>query len=176
MAAPGKNLKKKKNLPVEAPPPADQVESAKQLTVIQRHCAMLLGQGYTVGQVAERMVDYIVQTSRSTPEKKKKQARTRIRKWRQRQDFRDLVYECTLERLDNETPQMLAGILRKAKAGRVDAAKLVLELTQRHVPRGEPVIPNVQVIFEGVPRPPAIGPADDDVVDGEVVDDEEDED
>ena len=115
--------------------------------------AHLLGQGYTVSQVAERLVDYIIQNSDRELEVRCKSARNRIRKWRKKQIFRDAVWHSSIIRLDNELPQIVAGVAKKAKAGRVDAAKLAFALTERYVEKGEVQATQVEVIFQGIPRP-----------------------
>lgn len=69
------------------------------------------------------------------------------------QSFRDRVYEVAVIQLDMSTPSILAGIGRKAKRGRVDAARLALEITNRHNPKGDQSPTQVAVIFQDIPRP-----------------------
>lgn len=161
LADPEPNGHKKKNLPATTDGP-------RPLTPVQIHCAMLLGQGFSIPQVAARMVDYIIQKSNRDPAYRKKLARNRLRKWRKRPEFRDKQWEAAVTALDNSTPAILKGLAKKAIAGRVDATKLALEITERHTPKGEPMAANVQVVFTGLPRPEADVELDeDDILDEE---------
>jgi hypothetical protein len=69
--------------------------------------------------------------------------------------------------LDLSTPDILKGLARKARRGRVDAAKLALEITGRHVTKGEATMPNIVVQIGGLPRPTR---RPDRIEDAEVVD------
>ena len=162
MAVPAKKKQKKQNLP--------SVPEAS-LTPVQSLAAQLMGKGYTVPQVAERLVDYIIRNSRAKKAVRLKMARNRIRAWARTQHFRDAMYDAAIIALDLDSPLILQGVGRKAKAGRVDAAKLALEVTGRHTPKGEPQPTQVEVQFFGVPRP-ARGEEDEEV-EGEVVEDAE---
>lgn len=113
--------------------------------------AQLMGQGRTAPQVATLLKDRICPR---TPESKRmKAARARIRHWLRRESFRDLVYEYALVNLETEIPSIFKGVAKKAKAGRVDAARLVLEVTGRHTTSGEAPPAVVQVNFGELPRP-----------------------
>jgi hypothetical protein len=81
--------------------------------------------------------------------------RKKLRLWEETQWFRDAVYDYTMGISDMEIPRILSGVRRRAKAGRVDAARLVLEVTGRHNPRGQESAPAVvQISFGGtIPRP-----------------------
>jgi hypothetical protein len=79
-----------------------------------------------------------------------------LRRWEHQQDFRDMVYTSAVVKLDMATPGILKGVANKAKRGRVDAARLALELTGRHNPKGDQQPAQVAVIIGGVPRPRAI--------------------
>lgn len=144
MAVPARKPSQKSDLP--------SVPEAK-LTPVQSLAAQLLGRGYTVSQVAERLVDYIIRNSRRKRETRLKMARNRLRSWAKTQEFRDAMYDSAIIALDLESPLILQGVARKAKAGRVDAARLALELTERHVPKGDTQPAHVEVIFDGLPRP-----------------------
>jgi hypothetical protein len=85
-----------------------------------------------------------------------KQARTKLRKWERNQDFRDLLYVHATTLLDLETPRILQGVASKAKRGRVDAARLALEITGRHNPKGDVQPAQVALVISGVPRPAQI--------------------
>jgi hypothetical protein len=97
-----------------------------------------------------------------------------LRSWEESQWFRDMVYDATIARVDAQVPQILNGMAKRARR-RVDAARLTLEVTGRHNPRGQEVQPAVvQIQFGGnLPRPntrPQI--EDGETVDGEVVEEE----
>jgi Na+-translocating ferredoxin:NAD+ oxidoreductase RnfC subunit len=79
--------------------------------------------------------------------------RQRIRNWEKSQKFRDLVYQHAVVEADLNTPAILRGVAAKAKRGRVDAARLVLEVTGRHNPRGEQAPTQIALVVNGVPRP-----------------------
>jgi len=68
---------------------------------------------------------------------------------------------------------ILTGIAKKAQRGRVDAARLALELTGRHNPKGEQAPTQVAIIFQGIPRPMADPKAIPPTVDMEVTTDDE---
>jgi hypothetical protein len=124
-----------------------------KLTPIQVMAAQLLGRGYSRAQVAERLVDYIITKSRRDRSTRLRMCRNRIRKWEKTQDFRDALWDTAVIQLDLDSPAILAGISRKARAGRVDAAKLAFEVTGRHDPKGDHGLTHVEVSFNGIPRP-----------------------
>jgi len=112
------------------------------------------------------MVKYL-STNKERPIEQQLQAvRTKLKRWEQQQAFRDLVWELAVVDLDMDAPAILRGVSRSAKRGRVDAAKLALEITGRHVTKGDQTAPNITIAFAGIPRP---GPVQ--IADAEVVDD-----
>lgn len=80
-------------------------------------------------------------------------ARSKLRRWERKQAFRDMVYNTAVMEIDMNVPGVLQGVLKKARRGRVDAARLVLELTDRHNPKGDSSAPSVVVHIDGIPRP-----------------------
>jgi len=88
-----------------------------------------------------------------TQEEREAQARHKLRRWEKTQKFRDLVYEVAVVKLDMDVPQILEGVSNRAKRGRVDAARLALEVTGRHNPKGEQQAPNITVQIANIPRP-----------------------
>lgn len=80
-------------------------------------------------------------------------ARRKLRNWEKDDKFRDLVYKHSVIGLDMATPDILKGLAKRAKRGRVDATRLVLELTGRHNPKGDSVPPQIVVAINGMPRP-----------------------
>jgi hypothetical protein len=125
---------------------------------IKEHVAKLYGQGFERPVIARMMVEHLVgpvspNGRQRTPEQRLSLARQKLRKWEFQQTFRDLVYASAVVKLDMATPGILKGVAQKAKRGRVDAARLALELTGRHNPKGEQQPAQVAVIISGVPRP-----------------------
>lgn len=126
---------------------------------VREVAAKLYGQGYERKHIARLMLDHLVPVKTfddGTPrplEQRLSQARTKLRNWEHQQDFRDMVYRLSVVKLDLQTPAILGGIAKKAKKGRVDAARLVLELTGRHNPKGEQAPTQIALVVNGVPRP-----------------------
>jgi hypothetical protein len=79
-------------------------------------------------------------------------ARHKLRRWEKRRDFRDLIYANAVAGLDLELPEILQGVGRSAKKGRVDAARLALEVTGRHTRDDQPPT-QVTVQIANLPRP-----------------------
>lgn len=123
--------------------------------VVRRRAAELFGQGFTVPQIARVLVDQLVPvaTRKKPLEQKLSQARRKLRMWKYNDEFRDMVYQCAVTELDWETPKILRGIMGAAKKGNVPAARLALEVTGRHDPKGDAVPTQVVVAFSGIPRP-----------------------
>ena len=133
----------------------------------------MYGMGFPRARIARIMVDLLVPNGVDRPlEQRLSQARGKLKRWEMNQPFRDLVYRHAVVELDMSTPAILKGIGRKARRGRVDAARLALELTGRHAPKGEQAPTTVQVVFAGIPRPGGTSPSED-VVEGEAVEVEE---
>jgi hypothetical protein len=87
------------------------------------------------------------------PEKLANSAYVKLRRWmRTDQSFRDLIFEQAVVALDLKTPLILGGVAKAAMKGRVDAARLALEVTGRHTSNEAPVT-NVQVVLQNIPRP-----------------------
>ena len=148
--------------------------SAEQLTSVQLRAARMWAAGRPPREIARRLADWIIPNE---PDRKLqlKKARARVRSWARTQKFRDAIYEEALIRVDQRTGQIVDGITEKAIAGRVDAARLVLEITGRHSPHTEIQPAQVNVVFAGVPRPEPrqIGEAEIIDVDAEVEPDED---
>jgi hypothetical protein len=116
--------------------------------------AQMYGRGIPRKVIARTLVDYLVPNNRHRPlEQRLSQARQKLRNWEHTLEFRDRVYEIALVELDLESPAILKGLAKKAKRGRVDAARLAMELTGRHNPKGDAAPTQVAVVFNGIPRP-----------------------
>lgn len=140
--------RRKSELTVAAlPEPLDERE------VLMRHCAKLYGQGLNRNQIARAMWKHLATNTERPKEQQISQVRAKLKRWEAKQEFRDMVWDLAVIDLDMSTPAILRGIARSAKRGRVDAAKLALEVTGRHVPKGDNVAPNITIAFGNVPRP-----------------------
>jgi hypothetical protein len=116
--------------------------------------AKLYGQGLERAKIARVMVNLLVPHRQHRPlEQRISQARTKLRQWEMSQDFRDLVYQHAVVKLDMATPGIFNALVKSARKGRVDASRLVLELTGRHNPKGDTTPTQVIVAFNGMPRP-----------------------
>jgi hypothetical protein len=127
-------------------------ESVARLTSRQVVAAKLYGRGKTTREVVDIMLDHLAPRG-ARKQDRRVEARRRLLKWQRNQDFRDLVWEVAVAELDGQVPRILQGVARKARAGRVDAARLSLEVTGRHNPKGEAQPTQVAVVFSGMPRP-----------------------
>lgn len=109
--------------------------------------ARALAQGFSSRQVAKAMVNRLTTNNNET------QAYQKLRRWATKdQAFRDLIYHEAVVSLDLKTPLILGGIAKAAIRGRVDAAKLALEVTGRHTSHEAPIT-NVAVVLNNIPRP-----------------------
>lgn len=117
--------------------------------------ARLYGRGFKRSQIARALVDHLYPQDgmARTEEQKLASVNRKLRRWEYSQQFRDLVYKYAVVDLDMETPAILAGLGRRAKRGRVDAARLALELTGRHTKDQENGPVNVTVNLANVARP-----------------------
>jgi len=117
------------------------------LEEVKLAAAQLLAAGFDVKKVATSLSRYL------NPNGNDRSAYTKLRRWmRKDQAFRDLIYEQAVVRLDLAAPSILTGVKNAAIRGRVDAARLALEITGRHT-RDEAPITQVQVVLNNIPRP-----------------------
>jgi hypothetical protein len=120
--------------------------------VVRRRAATLLAQGYQPKQVAQALHRELCPDSQ--PESSFRTAYAKLRRWRREDSsFRDLIYEMAVTELDLKAPLIFNGVSRAAMRGRVDAARLALEVTGRHTPNHETVVTNVTVQVANIPRP-----------------------
>jgi hypothetical protein len=96
-------------------------------------------------------------------------ARRKLRRWEASKEFRDLIWEHGLVQTDLQTGRVLNGLVQKAVRGRVDAAKLALELTGRYTPKGEQQPTQVAVVFTGIQRSASVA----ELVEADVVEEDE---
>lgn len=144
----------KKELETLVPTSHPNASDTKERDLVFEHAAKLYGQGYARSKVARIMLDHLVPHGKDRPEEQRlSQARAKLRRWEHMDRFRDLIYHRAVVELDLDTPAILKGVASKAKRGRVDAARLALELTGRHTPKGEQAPAQVVVAINGIPRP-----------------------
>lgn len=117
--------------------------------------ARLYGRGFRRNQIAKALMDHLypVDGIARTDEQKLSHCNKKLRRWEYQQEFRDLVYKYAIVDLDMDTPAILVGLGRRAKRGRVDAARLALELTGRHSKDADAGPVNVTVNLANVARP-----------------------
>jgi hypothetical protein len=119
------------------------------------------------------MLNHLVPNGLDRPEEQRlSQARAKLRRWETMESFRDLIYHKAVVDLDLDTPEILQGLAKKAKKGRVDAVRLTLELTGRHNPKGDNTPTQVVVAINGIPRPARHGEVQPLEIEGEVVDED----
>jgi hypothetical protein len=122
---------------------------------VRETAARLYGRGFKRSQIARALVDYLYPSDgvARTPEQKHSHCQHKLRRWEYNQEFRDLVYQYAVVDLDMDTPAILTGLGKRAKRGRVDAARLALELTGRHSKEDSAGPVNVTVNLANVARP-----------------------
>jgi len=122
---------------------------------VRETAARLYGRGYGRTQIARALMDQLYPTNgvARTEEQKMSHCRQKLRRWEYSQEFRDLVYRYAVVDLDMDTPAILVGLGKRAKRGRVDAARLALELTGRHSKEDSTSPVNVTVNLANVARP-----------------------
>jgi len=115
--------------------------------------ARAFAQGFRPNQIAKALATKLVPNKRLDREGKERQARLKLNRWlREDQKFRDLIYEIAVVELDLKTPLIFGGLAQSAMKGRVDAAKLALEITGRHTSQAQTVTA-VQINLHNVDRP-----------------------
>ncbi len=138
---------------------------------LQHAAAELYVAGFFRGRIAHELAHHFWPEEEITP-KLMRILRRQLQQWEGVQSFRDYIYHLAVERLDLDSPMILQAVSKKAQSGRVDAAKLSLELTGRYTPAAKEEKPtNVNIVFTGeIPRPskrPLTA-----AIEGEVVDEE----
>jgi len=130
--------------------------SKSELSELQKTAANAYGHGMSRREIAKAMVEQLSPTTVGRPmEFRLMRARKKLRIWEKNQAFRDLVYSTAITNVDMAMPAVLNGVVSRAVRGRVDAARLALEITGRHNPKGETNAPVVVVAIDGINRPQA---------------------
>jgi hypothetical protein len=142
----------------------------RELSKLQIRVAEAYGNGMSRAQIAKAMLEHLSPNSVGRPlENRLKLARHRLRNWERKQEFRDRVYNVAITDVDLAMPAILGGVVGRARRGRVDAARLALEITGRHNPKGEQSAPMVVVAIDGIKRPGPIQIEDGEVVEADAV-------
>ena len=116
-------------------------------------CARALAQGFRPYQVGRALASKFAPQAELKGRDLEKWAMKKIRSWmRDDSEFRDLIYEIAVVELDLKTPLIFGGLAQSAMKGRVDAAKLALEITGRHTSQAQTVTA-VQINLRNVDRP-----------------------
>lgn len=118
-----------------------------------RRAAKLYGLGYGRGEISKAVAEEMYADKEWLRSDKISKARTTLRRWEEKQWFRDLVWDSAVIELDMSSGQILRGIKNKAKRGRVDAAKLALAITGRHNEKEQAVPAAVTINLNSVARP-----------------------
>ena len=153
MAVPAKRMKRKR---VPLPPHISVVDKPSnnkvEITPMQLLCARQYARGATLAQISHKYAHAIVphEADRSIQLKK---CRRRLRNWFSTEKMRNIIWSEAQVLLDLESPAILRGVARKARAGRIDAARLALELNGRHSPHTDITPAKVNIVFGGIPRP-----------------------
>ena len=150
-----------RQMAVPAKKPQDEtIQVSIQASSVMEATAKLYGQGYTRGQIANILLEHLYPANGKARNREQKlsQVRSKLRRWETSKDFRDMVWKYAVVKLDMNTPRILSGLTKSAMKGRVDAAKLVLEITDRHTSREGEHGP-VSINFTNLPRP-EVGPED----------------
>lgn len=132
--------------------------AAIEIDEVQLAAARLYGSGYDRRAIMRILLDHLAPKVREgkrdrTREEQESLARNKLRRWERSPRFRDLLYEHAVVELDLQTPDILKGVAKKARQGRVDAARFALEVTGRHNPRGDQSPPEITVNIANIPRP-----------------------
>lgn len=117
------------------------------------HLATLFAVGYDKSSVYRVAAELFYGNSDLPMAERQKRARKKVRHLVQQPWFRDIMWQRGLVELDMATPAILRGVAAKAKRGRVDAAKLALAITNRHVDKAHDVPTAVSINLIGIPRP-----------------------
>jgi hypothetical protein len=140
-------VQKLQNLPLPTRP-------GKALTKLEAVILQLYGRGLSTGQIANLVAPHCYPEYRHNRSLMMRLTRSKLRRMESTQWFRDALYEAAVVKTDLAIPQILEGVVKKAKRGRVDAAKLALSVSGRQVDSEGQVNVPISISFGGeVPRP-----------------------
>jgi hypothetical protein len=137
-----------------AEPEANQELVPMDRDAVRLAAAKLYGQGFDRRQISKAMLKHLTPNHKdATLDHRTRRARNKLRAWERDPAFRDLIWANSLIQADLQSGRIVNGLVQKAKRGRVDAAKLALELTGRYTPKGDATPTQVAIVFGGVARP-----------------------
>jgi hypothetical protein len=127
--------------------PETGLEDVVTESQVRLHAARLLAAGFKPSKVSAAMARYL------SPSHNVHAAHVKLRRWmRTDPTFRDMIYNEAVVKLDLSSPEILDGLRKSARRGRVDAARFALELTGRHT-KDETPVTTVNVVLTNIPRP-----------------------
>jgi len=130
-----------------------KVQAVIESDSVMEAAAKLYGLGFTRPKIARSMAHLICPNSVARNEEQLlASARSKLRRWENNKEFRDLVWQHAVVELDMATPQILQGVAAQGRRGRVDAAKLALEITGRHTSK-EGLTGPIEIHLAPIPRP-----------------------
>jgi EAL domain-containing protein (putative c-di-GMP-specific phosphodiesterase class I) len=88
----------------------------------------LYASGYKRSEIAKILVKQLTPMT-TGDEAKLRRAKRKLAMWEKDEKFRDLIYANGLIDVELQSGRIMAGVVKKAKRGRVDAARLAFELT-----------------------------------------------
>jgi hypothetical protein len=143
-------------VPGQLPAPSERLLPEVKVDPVKLLAAQLYGRGHTRPQIAKILAGHLASDAwKDHPHHadSMRYVRRKLRKWEMETEFRDLIYQQAVAELDLQVPDILEGVARQGKRGRVDAARLVLEVTGRHNPKGDQTPTNITIQIANVPRP-----------------------
>lgn len=141
---------------------SQELETTVSRDVLRETAARLYAQGFNRAKISRILLDHLVPNKffddgLARPEEQLlAQARKKLRNWERDDKFRALVYAQGLIKVDLASGVIMDGLVKKAKKGRVDASRLLFEMTGRHNPRGEAAPTQISVVIAGMPRPESV--------------------
>lgn len=126
----------------------------KPMTRLEKVILQLYGRGLRRGEIAQLVGRHMFPEWNHNRVMQMRLTRRRLISYEERQWFRDALYNQAVVTTDLSIPQILEGVVKKAKRGRVDAAKLTLAVTGRSVDQEGAVNVPIQINFPGqIARP-----------------------
>lgn len=146
-AAPGRIERLPPSLESASLPPPDKVKLA---------AARLYSQGYKRGEIVNLLLHHLSPRSKWKGRdlgRHKISASMKLQRWEKEPEFRDMVWNNGVVQADLRGPAVLGAMVKKAERGNVLAARLALEITGRHNPKGESAPSQIAIVFSDMVRP-----------------------
>lgn len=127
------------------------------MVLVREAAARLYSQGYTRPNIARMLTKHLTPASKLEDDYRRFiVAKNKLARWEKEQEFRDLIWDQAVVKTDLAAPQIMAGVVKKAIKGNVLAARLALEVTGRHNPKGESTPSQIAIVFSDMVRPQAV--------------------